>query len=202
MKLNSSPTSPFARKVRIAAAELGLTDKIELVATSVSPGNFNEAYATSVNPLRKLPALTLDDGTVIVDSYVIAEYLDDLAGGKLMPASGLARFKVKTEHSLLQGMLDAMLLVRYEKMLRPEELRWDVWIDDQWDRAWHGLGYFASREDVLNRDVDLTQIALFCVLTYADFRFADCGWRDAFPTLKAFYDRVARRPAFAAELTA
>ena len=202
MKLNSSPASPFARKVRIAAAELGLSDKIELVATTVMPGNVNEPYSKSVNPLRKLPALTLEDGTVIVDSYVIAEYLDEIGGGKLMPASGIERWKVKTEHSILQGMLDAMLLVRYEKLLRPEPLRWDVWIDDQWERAWQGLAYFAGREDILNRPVDLSQIGLFSVLTYADFRYADCGWREAYPTLKAFYDRVAKRPAFAAEITA
>jgi hypothetical protein len=38
---------------------------------------------------------------------VIVEYLDELAGGgKLIPASGPMRWKVKTEHSLLQGMLD------------------------------------------------------------------------------------------------
>ena len=81
MKLTFSPTSPFARKVRIAATELGLFDKIELVATTVAPTQANAAYAHDVNPLRKLPALILDDGLVIVDSYNITEYLDELAGG-------------------------------------------------------------------------------------------------------------------------
>lgn len=102
MKLTFSPASPFARKVRICAIELGLIDKIELVPATVAPGTPNEAYAHDISPLRKLPALILDDGSVLVDSFVICEYLDHLAGNKLIPASGAARWKVKSEHSMLQ----------------------------------------------------------------------------------------------------
>ncbi len=110
MKLTFSPASPFARKVRIAAIELGLIDKIEFVPATVVPGQPNDEYS-KINPVKKLPALILDNGEVIVDSYVITEYLDELAGGgKLIPASGAARWKVKSDHSLLQGMLDSMLL--------------------------------------------------------------------------------------------
>jgi glutathione S-transferase len=42
MKLTFSPASPFARKVRIAAIELGLIDKIELTPAAVAPGQKNE----------------------------------------------------------------------------------------------------------------------------------------------------------------
>lgn len=193
MKLTFSPTSPFARKVRIAAIELGLFDKIELVATSVSPTQANEAYAHDVNPLRKLPALILDDGLVIVDSYNITEYLDELAGGnKLVPASGAARWKVKSEHAMIQGMTEAMLLCRYESAVRPKEFFWKGWSDDQWDRAWQGFARFEN-SDILTRPLDAAQIALVCALGYADFRFADCGWRKAFPKLAAFHERMMQR---------
>src|SRR3954451_8553872 len=120
MKLIFSPSSPFVRKVRIAAIELGLIDKIAFLPTTVAPGQPNDDYAR-ITPLKKLPALILDNGDVILDSYVIAEYLDELAGGgKLIPASGPTRWKVKSDHSLIQGMLDSMLLCRYEKMVRPQ----------------------------------------------------------------------------------
>lgn len=196
MKLTFSPASPYARKVHICARELGLIDRIELVTTSVQPGKLNEDYSRSVNPLRKLPALILDDGSTIVDSYVIVEYLDDLAGGgKLIPASGPRRWQVKTEHAILQGMLEAMLLCRYEKLLRPEEKRWDVWYNDQWERAWQGFAMFESRPDTFSRPLDITQIALVCALGYADFRFADCGWRTAFPKLAAFNEAMMKRPS-------
>jgi glutathione S-transferase len=195
MKLTFSPASPFARKVRICAIELGLIDKIELVPATVAPGTPNEAYAHDINPLRKLPALILDDGTVLVDSFVICEYLDDLAGNKLITASGAARWEVKSEHSMLQGMLDAMLLCRYEKLLRPEALRWQVWYDDQWDRAWQGFARFEAQPDVLARPLDITQIALACALGYADFRFPDCNWRNSFPKLAAFNEKMLQRPS-------
>src|ERR1700678_1190726 len=108
MKLTYSPASPFARKVRIAAIELGLIDKIKFVPATVVPGTPNDEYS-QINPVKKLPALILDNGDVILDSYVIVEYLDELAGGKLIPATGDAKWKVKSDHSLLQGMLDSML---------------------------------------------------------------------------------------------
>jgi glutathione S-transferase len=191
-----SPASPFARKVRICAIELGLIDRIEMVPTAVAPGTPNEQYAHDVNPLRKLPVLILDDGTTIADSLVICEYLDDLAGGgKLMPVSGSERWKVKTEHSLLQGMLDAMLLCRYEKLLRPKSKAWDLWYDDQWDRAWQGFARFNASPDVLARPLDITQIALVCALGYADFRFPDQDWRKAFPKLAAFNKTMMKRPS-------
>jgi glutathione S-transferase len=195
MKLTFSQASPFARKVRIAAIELGLIDKIEFVAATVVPGQPNDEYSR-ITPLKKLPALILDNGDVVLDSYVIVEYLDELAGGgKLIPASGSNRWKVKSDHSLLQGMLDSMLLCRYEKMVRPQGLQWQAWSDDHWNRAWSGMARFDKQAEVLSRPLDIAQIALTCVLGYADFRFADCGWRKAYPNLDAFYQKMLERPS-------
>jgi glutathione S-transferase len=195
MKLTFSPASPFARKVRISAIELGLIDRIEFVPAVVVPGQANDEYSR-INPLKKLPALILDNGNVVIDSYVIVEYLDELAGGgKLIPASGPNRWKVKSDHSLLQGMLDSMLLCRYERMVRPQGLQWQAWSDDHWNRAWSGMARFDKQADVLSRPLDIVQIALTCVLGYADFRFADCGWRKAFPNLDAFHERMLGRPS-------
>jgi len=77
MKLTFSPASPFARKVRIAAIELGLIDKIELTPVTLAPGQPNAEYS-KISPLKKLPVLILDNGDVILDSYVIVEYLDEV----------------------------------------------------------------------------------------------------------------------------
>jgi glutathione S-transferase len=195
MKLTFSAASPFARKVRIAAIELGLIDKIEFMPVTVAPGTPNDEYS-KIHPLKKLPVLILDNGEVVVDSYVIVEYLDELAGGnKLIPASGAMRWRVKTEHSLLQGMLDSMLLCRYESMVRPEALRWKAWSDDHWNRAWLGMARFEQQPDLMTRPFDIAMIGLTCVLGYADFRFADCGWRKAYPKLDAFYQKMLERPS-------
>jgi len=198
MKLSYSSASPFVRKVRAAAIELGLEGRIEHVPTAVVPGRKNETYASQVNPIRKVPALQLEDGQVIVDSTTICEYLDALAGGgRLIPADGPARWRVLSQHAIAQGMIDALLLARYETALRPEALRWQTWRDDQWDKAITGLGWFETRApDILPAAptaIDLSHIALACVLGYLDFRFGDYAWRAQFPLLAQWSRAVSTR---------
>lgn len=194
MKLTFSPASPFARKVRIAAIELGLIDKIELVPATLVPCQINEEYSR-LTPLRKLPVLITDDGDPILDSGVIVEYLNELAGGDLIPGHGPRSWRVKTDHALINGMLDAMVLCRYERIARPQELQSQAWYDDQWSRVWGGMARFESQPETLTGPFDLAQIGLVCVLGYADFRFSDCGWRKAFPRLDAFHQKMLERPS-------
>ena len=194
MKLTFSAASPFARKVRIAAIELGLIDRIEFVPTTVAPGTANDEYQR-ISPLKKLPVLILGNGDVILDSYVIVEYLNELAGGSLIPDYGPRRWTAKTKHSLINGMLDSMLLCRYEGMVRPEPLRWKAWSDDHWNRAWAGMARFENKPEVLSGPFNIAQIGLVCVLGYADFRFADSGWRKAYPKLDAFHQKMLERPS-------
>jgi len=194
MKLTFSAASPFARKVRIAAIELGLIDKIQLVPVTVKVGEPNEEYS-KITPLKKLPVLILDDGEVILDSYVIVEYLNELAGGGLIPEYGPTRWRVKSDHSLLQGMLDSMLLCRYENVMRPQGLYWKAWHDDHWNRVWTGMARFEARDDLLSGPLTIAQIALVCVLGYADFRFADCGWHKNYPKLERFHQKMLERPS-------
>ncbi|GAA0002031.1 glutathione S-transferase family protein [Bradyrhizobium diazoefficiens] len=157
MKLTFSAASPFARKVRIAAIELGLIDKIEFTPATVAPGQANEDYSR-ITPLKKLPVLITNDGDVILDSYVIVEYLNEMAGGSLIPDYGPRRWKAKTNHSLINGMLDSMLLCRYERMVRPQGLQWQAWSDDHWNRAWTGMARFENMPEVLNGPFDISQI--------------------------------------------
>lgn len=202
MKLHYAPASPYARKVRAAAIETGLGKAVELVHATVAPGRENQAYAGKINPLRKIPALELDGGEVLVDSTVICEYLDAKAGGgKLLPKEGEARWRVLTQHAIAQGMTDALLLVRYETALRPEPLRWPLWIDDQFDKAWSGLNWFETRAaDILPsapKQLDLAQLALGCVLGYLDFRFNDQGWRKRAPLVAEWFRAASALPPLA-----
>jgi glutathione S-transferase len=197
MKLMHTPQSPFARKVRVAAIELGLGDEIEPVLQAVAPVKENADYAANVNPLRKIPALLLDDGQVLYDSTVICEYLDDLAGGgQIIPAPGPDRWDVLTQHALAQGMMEAAVLVRYETWLRPEELRWPDYVDDQWDRIESGLDWFEAHARGLEGPVNITHIALGCLLGYLDFRWPDAGWRDGHSRLTSWSNWLGRRDSF------
>ena len=197
MKLTFSPSSPYARKVRIAAIELGLIGKIELCRPRCSPAKLNEEYSRDISPLRKLPALILDNGTTIVDSYVIVEYLDELAGGgKLIPASGEAKWRVKTEHAITAGHAgsDAALPLRDVPAPGGEALA-DLGRRPVGSRL-AGLCAVrtAGRTRCRGRSTS-RRSALVCVLGYADFRFADCGWRKTYPKLAAFHETMMKRPS-------
>ncbi|MCA6289269.1 MAG: glutathione S-transferase N-terminal domain-containing protein, partial [Phenylobacterium sp.] len=66
MKLLLSPASPYARKVWLAAAELGLADRIETLNASASPVAENPELS-ALNPLGKIPVLVTDDGQSLYD---------------------------------------------------------------------------------------------------------------------------------------
>lgn len=197
MKLLYAPISPFARKVRVAAAELGLEDRLSLEVTHVTPGKPNRAFGNTVNPLRKIPTLITDDGQAIHDSTVICDYLDGLAGGgRLIPSHGPARWQSLTNHALADGMCQAAVLIRYEKVVRPEEYRWPTWIEDQWDRVVTGLAWFEQHPDAVTGPLDLSRITLGCLLGYLDYRFSEEDWRKQCLKLSAWFSEVGRRPSF------
>src|SRR5215813_2737085 len=109
MKLYYAPQSPFARKVRAAAIELGLARSIELEYVEVVPGRPDTGFAQSRNPLRKIPAFVTDAGETLYDSTVICEYLDALVGGGvLIPREASRRWRVLTNHALAQGMCESV----------------------------------------------------------------------------------------------
>src|SRR6267154_601338 len=91
MILRSSPPSPFGRKVKLALGILGLDTQVTI--EKADPTDANDSIRKQ-NPLGKIPALIIEDGTVLYDSPVILEYLDHRAGGgKIIPKDFNARLK-------------------------------------------------------------------------------------------------------------
>lgn len=196
MMLHWAPPSPFARKVRIAAAILGLEEEIELVATdTMAPDD----PIRRANPLGKIPALVLDDGPVIYDSAVILELLDHRAGGgRILPAPGDARFTVLTEQCLADGLMEAAVLKVYEGRFRDEAMRVQRWLDYQTGKVERALAHFErrppSRQPGIERSVG--EITLACALGYLDLRFPG-SWRDGHPRLVDWLEGFAAAvPAF------
>jgi glutathione S-transferase len=195
MKLRHSPTSPYVRKVMVVALETGLASRIELVPTSVAPTQPNPEYQRE-NPLVKVPALTTDDGAVLYDSRVVAEYLDGLhQGAKLFPAAGPARWTALRRQALADGILDAAVLTRYETFLRPEAKRWDDWVEGQMRKVRGALDALEGEAAGLGDRLDIGLVAIGCALGYLDFRYAELGWRQGRPSLAGWYEGFAARPS-------
>jgi len=196
MILRSSPASPFARQVRIAASVLGLADKIDVRDTDLN--NPSDTIRVQ-NPVGKVPSLILDDGTVYYDSRVILEYLDHLAGGgRIIPREPKARFEALRLLALCNGILDACLLLVYEGRYRPPEKAVQSWIDRQNDKVTRGLVALEAAPPKLDSVPDVAQIALACVLGYRDLRFGGT-WRKDHPRLLAWHDKFAAQVAAFAE---
>ena len=196
LTLRHSPASPFVRKVRIAAALLGLDREITLVpADTMKPDD----DVRQQNPLGKIPALILEDGTVLFDSRVILDYLDHRAGGgRIVPKDPAARFAALRLQALCDGLMDASILVVYEGRWRQADKHEAKWVDHQAGKISRALAALEAAPPPLATPPDVGQIALACALGYRDFRF-EGSWRKDHPRLVAWLDKFAAQvPAFAA----
>lgn len=195
MRLLSSPASPYGRKVKIIAHMKGLMDriKVEVADTSI----LRNDDLRRENPLAKIPVLVVEDGSQLFDSHVICEYLDSLAPKpKLFPAGGAERFNTLTLGALGDGILDAALLLVYERRYRPEDKWVQAWIDRQQLKIDAAIDHLETNPPAWGDHPDYGHVTIACALGYLDFRHAGT-WRQDHPKLVAWLDEFARKvPAF------
>ncbi len=196
MKLIGSLASPYVRKVRVVLAEKKLDYVYELEDVWTA-----ETRIHMSNPLGKVPCLIMEDGSSMYDSRVIAEYLDTLTPVcKLLPPNGRDRADVKVWEALADGVLDAAVLVRLEKTLRPEAQQSTAWIDRQMVKVHAGLGTMSAnlRESPFckGNHYTLADVAVGCTLGWLDFRFPQIDWRADYANLAKLFDKLSERPSF------
>ena len=198
MKLIGSLASPYVRKVRIVLAEKKLDYAFELENVWVP-----ETRIAQSNPLGKVPCLVMEDGSALIDSRVIVEYLDTLTPVcKLLPAGGNGRERadIKNWEALADGILDAGVLMRLERAQRPPELQSDAWIARQHEKVTLGLAALATRlgESVYcaGKTYTLADVAVGCALGWLSFRFPEIDWRTDHPALARLFDKLSERQSF------
>lgn len=200
MQLYFSSPSPYVRKCMVVAHELGLAERIEKLPSVAHPVNRDRSVVAR-NPLGKVPTLIADDGTVLYDSRVVCEYLDALDGrGRMFPIDGAERWRALAEQALGDGLLDAAVLLRYEEIVRPEERRFQPWIDGQFDKIRTCLAKIETEAASFGERVDIGTVTLACALGYLDLRFADLGWRRDRPAAATWFERFGARPSMQATL--
>ncbi len=195
MKLHHALPSPYVRKVRAVAIELGLDDRIELLTRAMTPVS-PDAALNADNPLGKIPCLITDDGEALYDSRVICSYLDSLAEGKsVIPAMGAARWTALRREALADGILDAAVGKRYETFLRPGDVQWQPWIEAQTAKYNQALDQLEGDAASFGETVDIGTIAIACAAGYMDFRYGGENWRKGRDNLAAWYGAFAKRPS-------
>ena len=195
MKLLWSSRSPFVRKVVVVAHELGIAERIELQRVNVTASATN-AEVMQCNPLNKIPTLLLDDGSIMIDSPVIAEYLDETYGkSELFARNTARRWQVRRLHALGDGIMNYNI-ARLGEKARGEKASENF-----------AAAFFAKTKATLDQleqetghlePLSIGSIAVAVALAHLDFRFADDGWRDRRPKLAAWHVRFADRPSMRA----
>ena len=194
MKLCYSPTSPYVRKVMVVAIETGLDGQIEKLTKNVwAP----DTDTVNFNPLGKVPALILDNGTTLFDSPVICEYLDSIGNGGFFPKEGEARWNALRLQALADGVMDAAIL-RLLEGKRDEGTRSENWITRQKSVMERGLDALENDLDRLGGDLTIGGITVGVMLSYLDFRYVADNWRTSRPGLADWYDGIADRPSVVA----
>lgn len=195
MKLLWSSRSPFVRKVVVVAHELGIADRIELQRVNVTASATN-AEVMHFNPLNKIPTLLLDDGSIMIDSPVIAEYLDETHGkGELFAHNTARRWQVRRLHALGDGIMN-FNIARLGEKARGEKT------SEAFATAF--LAKTKATLDLLEQETEqleplsIGSIAVAVALAHLDFRFADDGWRDVRPKLAAWRAGFAARSSMQA----
>lgn len=193
--LRSSLTSPFGRKVRMAAHVAGVHERLKI--ETADPANPDDSLRLQ-NPLGKIPTLVLEDGVTLFDSSVIVEYLNEISITPVLIPPGAGRIAVLRQQALADGLMDAAALQVYEARFRTPEQCSASWLAYQKDKVERAL-CFAAQNYALPRDglPHIGEITLATALAFLDRRFAG-AWRNSQPALVEWLGHFAvKTPAFA-----
>ena len=195
MKLVTSLTSPYGRKVRVVLAEKKIPFQLQVenpwLPDSPVPG---------FNPLGKVPVLVLEDGVSVFDSRVIVEYLDHVSPvAHLIPSEPKSRMVVRGVEALADGVTDAAVAVYLEKKRAPEKQSSD-WLVLHEKTLFRGLEALSEalgeKTWFLGNSMTLADVACGCMLGYLELRFPEIGWRAAHPNLAKLADKLMTRTSF------
>lgn len=195
MKLMYSQNSPYARRPRLVARELGLIGNgVEEI--DVSPITSPDSLIRKFGPGAKIPALLTDDGAYLIESIIITHYLDALAGNKLVPASGAARGAVIALEGLGSLLMDSLYTRRHE-LARDKSEQSPGEIEKEALRAQKTYDALEAKVPTFGPAFDMGQLTVVASLGYADWRHPGDEWRKGRPALTAWFEALASRPSVA-----
>lgn len=191
--------SPFVRRVAIAMVHYDMA--FEHVPWSVWADADRLAHH---NPLRRVPTLILEDKTVLVESFAILDYLDEMAGPEraLLPSRGPVRRAGLRLSGLAAGMADKAVSLLYEHVLRKGPVRSPIWVDRCTAQIEDTLRLFeAERRSqpsafFLGDTLTHADIAVACALRFTREAHPELAERAVGPLLAAHADRCEALAVF------
>ncbi len=203
MKLYDGGRAPNPRRVRIFLAEKGI--EVPLVPVDMGAMGHRSPEVASRNPLRRLPVLELDDGTVITESVAICRYFEEthpeppLFGTGAVGKAKVEMWQRRMELNFLSAVASAF------RHLHPAMKEWEVpqiaeWGEANKPKALDFLAFLdselADREFVAS---DTFSIADITGMIGIDFmKPARIAVPDECANVRRWYAAVASRPSAAA----
>jgi glutathione S-transferase len=189
-RLFYSEGSPYARICRMALRERGLAQAVdEAVTTLRDPA----AAVLPYNPVGRVPALALPDGTTLTETTLILGWLDGHGGRPgMMPASASGQ----AAYGRVLGLLDGVAVWNRE-LRRPASERSPSVIALELGRANRVADALESQAaQGAFSTVDAGFLALAAVLGYAERRHTVWKWREGRPFLDQWFAQASGRAAF------
>jgi len=198
MQLIGMLDSPYVRRVAISLKLMGIPFEHRSMSVFRNFDGFRE-----VNPVVKAPTLVTDDGTVLMDSTLMLDYLEGLVAPekRLMPLAGKPRLEALRLTGLALAACDKGVTLLYERERRPAEKFHEPWYERSLGQA---LAAYAALEDAAGRASPWLQgegPGAADVVTAVAWRFGQYynaelvpAWK--FPALVRFSAQAEALPAF------
>jgi glutathione S-transferase len=198
MQLIGMLDSPYVRRAAISLRLLGLAFEHRSISVFSTFEQFR-----AINPVVKAPTLVCDDGTLLMDSTLIIDYAEMMAGRSLMPSASVERQHALRVLGLALAACEKTVQIVYERKLRPLEKQHAPWVDrvrNQLAAAYAGLEAEIRKLPSAASETTIGQAALTSAVAWSFTQLmipdviapADC------PSLAAFAADAEKLPAFVA----
>ncbi|KUE85723.1 glutathione S-transferase [Cupriavidus necator] len=198
MRLVGMLDSPYVRRTAISLRLLGLPFTHESVSVFREFERFH-----AINPVVKAPSLVCDNGVVLMDSTLIIDYAESLAGRSLMPAQTASRQAALRIVGLALAASEKVVQNFYEHSQRPAGKLHQPWldrVDAQRESAFALLEAELATRPVPAGEAETGQAELTAAVTWTFAQFMMPGAVDParHPALVALTAALERLPAFEA----
>jgi glutathione S-transferase len=198
MKLIGMLDSPYVRRVAVSMKLMGIDFEHQSLSVFRTFDQFR-----AINPVVKAPTLVCDDGTVLMDSTLILDYLEGrvIPEKRLMPAEGSARREALRLHGLALAACEKGVQIVYENNQRPEEKRHAPWLErvtGQANAAYAELERAAAGRAtwLQGETLNASDVMVACAWRFGQFYNAKLISAALYPALVAHSARAEALPEF------
>lgn len=198
MQLVGMLDSPYVRRAAISLRLLGLPFEHRSISVFSTFEQFR-----AINPVVKAPTLVCDDGTVLMDSTLIIDYAETLAGRRLAPANAAGRLRDLRITGLALAACEKTVQIVYERNLRPAEKQHQPWLDrvqGQLTVAYAALEQELAKTPLSTEPQAMTQAGISAAVawSFTQMILPEAVAPAACPTLAGFTGRAEGMPDFLA----